>query len=153
MANEIERLDIRLINPSPSVMAQKWKIRRDRVIADEVAMVVEKAVLKSDSAGTPRTRVSALTQILPKLLDYQRQCADSDIMEPIIADMKRRIHRTQFSVFIDAAKKAEFKNQKKKALDQYQEALYFLKTDAVPDEQQSEIIKRLESKIEELQSG
>jgi hypothetical protein len=33
---------------------------------------------------------------------------------------------TQLNAFVESARKAEFKGQKKKAIDQYQEALFFL---------------------------
>lgn len=51
---------------------------------------------------------------------------------------------------LEAARKAEFKGQKKKALDQCQDALYFLYNDEIDDSLQAEKIVEIEAKISEL---
>jgi len=63
---------------------------------------------------------------------------------------KTFIHKTQLNEYIEEAKKAEFKDQKSKALDKYQEALYFLQNDEIDDSLQKENIDELKAKISEL---
>ena len=67
---------------------------------------------------------------------------------PEIRRMKLEAERGR----IEDAKKAEFKNQRKKALDKYYEALYFLKNDEIDDSLQQDHISMIESKIKELSS-
>ena len=54
------------------------------------------------------------------------------------------------SGYVETAEKAEFKGNTKQALDQYLEALYFLKTDDVDDQLQAAEIARISRKIAEL---
>ena len=59
-------------------------------------------------------------------------------------------HQTQLNAYLDEAKKAEFKGQRKKALDRYYDALYFLKHDEIEDALQQEHLSAIEAKINEL---
>ncbi len=61
--------------------------------------------------------------------------------------LKDRIQATQLEAFLEAARKAEFKRQAKKALDSYYDALYFLKHDEIDDVHQAEHIRMIEEKI------
>ncbi len=71
-------------------------------------------------------------------------------MDQLEARVRRFSHQTQLNAYLEAARKAEFKGQKKKALDQYLEALYFLRSDEIDDSLQAEKISELEAKISEL---
>jgi hypothetical protein len=51
--------------------------------------------------------------------------------------IKAYTHKIQIKSFLDEADKAEFIGNMKKALDQYQEGLYFLKKDNIDDTQKS----------------
>jgi hypothetical protein len=51
--------------------------------------------------------------------------------------IKAYTHKIQIKSFLDEADKAEFIGNMKKALDQYQEGLYFLKKDNINDTQKS----------------
>ena len=76
--------------------------------------------------------------------------SDPTTGETIELELKSLIHKTKLDKFLEAAKKAEFKGNKKKAIDQYQEALYFIRNDDVPDDQQGQYIEKIESKLKEL---
>ena len=49
------------------------------------------------------------------------------------------------------ADKCEFKGEWKKAVSAYQDVLYFLKRDHIPDEEQAEQLAEIEDKIAEMQ--
>ncbi|NLE21927.1 MAG: hypothetical protein GX624_03990 [Actinobacteria bacterium] len=66
------------------------------------------------------------------------------------AEARAAVHGAKLGGFIEAAEKAEFKGNKKRALDQYQEALYFLKTDDIADDSQASEIARIAAKVEKL---
>jgi len=53
----------------------------------------------------------------------------------------------------DSDKLLEDAAQPKKAIGQYQEALFFIKNDDIPDSQQANEIREIEAKIEELQAA
>ncbi|HFD81035.1 MAG TPA: hypothetical protein ENK05_11705 [Gammaproteobacteria bacterium] len=52
--------------------------------------------------------------------------------------------------YMEKGKRLEFKGQKKRALDAYQDALYTLLNDGIPDDEQTEEIAALQKKIENL---
>ena len=52
--------------------------------------------------------------------------------------------------YLEAARKAEFKGNVKKAIDQYQEALFFIRNDDIDDTQQRFEINEIETKLTEL---
>lgn len=66
--------------------------------------------------------------------------------------VRKFLHETQLNAFLEEARKAEFKGNKKKALDQYKEALYFLRNDEIDDSLQAGKIKEIEKKISELET-
>ena len=76
----------------------------------------------------------------------------SDSVFKAIDKLNSQSNKILYSYFIEKAKKFEFKEQYSKALDQYYEALYVLKTDDVDDAEQGAEIKELELKIQELKS-
>ena len=56
----------------------------------------------------------------------------------------------RLGVEIERAEKLAFKGQKKRACDAYLDALYLLRKDSIPDDQQRTQIIEIESKIKEL---
>ena len=80
----------------------------------------------------------------------KQELRDQAKLDQLEARVRRFSHETQLNAYLEAARKAEFKGQKKKALEQYKEALYFLKTDEIDDLSQAEEISKIEAKISEL---
>ena len=70
--------------------------------------------------------------------------------EEIEAEIRSRIHFTQIDRRIESGEKNEFKERYAEALDDYQEALFYLIKSEVPDT--GDIKSRLEGKIEELKA-
>lgn len=123
---------------------------RNGVIHDAIASTYEDARAKAQLALTPRAKIKACNDGILKLRELAKSFGDRPEIEPIVRALKKHACTLEYRSFIEAAQKAEFKGSFKKALDQYQEALYFLRTDEIDDSDQQRAIVSLESKIEEL---
>ena len=142
-----------LITPSPDEIIQICKRSRNEFIEKFTLEEIEKHKIKAELVASPTSKITELTKALIKIKDAQDKCEGvSQALSNKEKSIQSIIHKYKLEGFLEAAKKAEFKKQYKKALDQYQEALYFLKNDDVPDIKQSEQITLLENKIKELES-
>lgn len=95
-------------------------------------------------------RITKISKIIAKAKEYQTKLNDPKSIESFISDLEAAAHQLQLNTYIETAEKAEFKGSKKKAIDQYLEALYFLKTDDIDDKLQKDQIEEIETKIAEL---
>lgn len=145
-----EERGIPISDPPPSVVLSNTIKAKDEIVAEAMHEHARKARSKAETATTVRTKVSALSKALLTVREYMPRVSDMSSLETIERELKSAIHKTQLDSFMDAAQKAEFKGQVKKAIDQYQEALYFLKTDDIDDSLQQKSIQQIESKIQQL---
>jgi hypothetical protein len=147
---EYEKRGIPTIDPPPSKVLSERPELRDKIVVQGVTEEVEKLLAKAEIASSPKTSINEANKALLKIRESKNQLIDKTKLDELETKVKRLSHETQLNSFLDAARKAEFKGQKKKALDQYQEALYFLKTDDVDDSLQAERIGEIETKISEI---
>lgn len=119
-----------------------------------MSTVVRKAQDKASLPATPRTKERALAAAVLKVRNVAEAAGESGGVEaPHLEQLHHEIHRVKIEGFLGAARKAEFKGNMKKAVDPYQEALFFLSNDDVDDAGQAEEIGRIEAKIQELRSS
>lgn len=147
---QYEQRGIPSIDPPPSVLLREYDGVRDHLILGALRKEVEAATAKSEAATSTRTKLGPLSKVLAKVREYQSQADNRETLLPVDAEIMGLIHTIQLSDYLEKAKKAEFKGQRKKALDQYYEALYFLRTDGIEDTLQQSHISALEGKITEL---
>lgn len=147
-----EQRGIPTINPTPSYILAEYGDKRDSLVLECTTNETEKCLTKISLSASLTTKLSEATKALFKIQENKQLLADPSVLGKLEARVKRVVHEARLGSYIEAAQKAEFKGQKKRALDQYQEALYLLKTDAVDDTLQSENIAKLEAKITELSS-
>jgi len=145
-----ERKGIATCSPAPSVFINTYRGRKDEIIVKYLKSALETAKEKMPLASSVKTKINQLTKILLKVRDYKSKVTDAALLKPTEQEIVDLIHRIQLDGYLDAAKKAEFKGQRKKALDQYYEALYFLKHDEIDDALQAEHISQIEKKIVDL---
>lgn len=145
-----EEKGIPTITPSPSQLVNDYTRMRDKIILDGARDEVDKALAKAKVAATAKTSITAANKALLNIREAREELGDHPVLKQHESRIRRFTHETQLNDFLEKAKKAEFKGNKKKALDQYQEALYFLKTDEVDDSLQKEHIKEIEAKIKDL---
>lgn len=122
---EYEHKGIPTVSPSPSQLLSEYTAMRDQVVLEGVTAEVEKALAKAEIVATPRTSINEANKALLKIREGKQELCDEAKLDQLEARVRRFSHETQLNAYLEAARKAEFKGQKKKALDQYQEALYF----------------------------
>lgn len=114
------------IDPPPSDLIRSMAALKDRLIVDGMRDVVVEAQRKADVAQTVKTKAGALRKALLAVREYGAKASNPGVVRHFEQDLQRRIARTELAGYLDEAQKAEFKGNRKKALDQYYEALYFL---------------------------
>lgn len=145
-----EQLGIPTLNPLPSAFVQEYQAMHDQIIVDGLTTEFENARSKAEVAPSVTSKVNLLSKALLKVREYKLKANNPSILDSLEQQISQLIQNIQLAGYLDAARKAEFKGQKKKALDQYYEALYFLKHDDINDSFQQEHISLIESKIAEL---
>lgn len=148
---EYEQLGIPTIDPSPSSLISELVEERDEIIIESVTTKAENALSRADLSTSPKTSRSAANKALLEMRDGRRLLKDPSLLDSLEERIKNIVHKIHLESYLETARKAEFKGQKKRAIDQYQEALYFLRTDNIDDSLQGEKIREIEHKIEELQ--
>ena len=148
---EYENKGITTITPPPSVFISQYKdVVRDKIILESLKLDIEKAKAKFDITNTPKAKINEINKVLIKIQEYKREIKNKTHINKVEKEFNRTKHETQLNVYMETAKKAEFKGQNKKALDQYQEALYFLKNDEIDDQFQKDNINKIDKKIKDL---
>jgi len=150
IVDKFESKGIMLMEPSATELLRRYKEGRDEIIKDSIEEEYKKASTKSEVSTTAKTKINPLSKMLLKIQDYKSQLAKKGSLDALEQKINKDIHAIQLHFFLDDAKKAEFKGNKKKALDKYLEALYFIKTDKIDDIKQQDTILNIENKIKEL---
>jgi hypothetical protein len=145
-----EKKKIPTIKPYPSQYLKEYTAKRSQIILEGITEVVEKALAKAQIATTLSTSITHANKALYEIQEKRQQLSDQSKLNELEYQVRTFIHATQLNVYLEAARKAEFKGQKKKALDQYQEALYFLRNDEINDSLQEKEIKEIEKKVSDL---
>lgn len=145
-----ERKGVPTVSPSPSQILDEFRSHRTHLIVSEAEIVVEKAFEKSSLASTVNAKERALAAGVLKLREVTQGLKKHSLVKPMEDRLRQEIHRVNLDGYLDAARKAEFKGNIKKAIDQYQEALYFIRNDDIDDAQQQSSIREIEVKLEEL---
>ncbi|MFT6094373.1 MAG: hypothetical protein ACJA2Q_002277 [Pseudohongiellaceae bacterium] len=148
---EYETINIPTLSPLPSELIGQFRALRIEIVLDEAQKIADKAADKSKVASTINSKYNALGQGLLKAKSILENISPG-MGQSIIDKLSNKMHETKLSGFLENAEKAEFKGNAKKAIDQYQEALFFIQNDDIPDQQQHEEITKLEAKIQKLKS-
>lgn len=115
---------------------------------------LEKLLSRADMA---KTRASKISNANKGLLLIQQAADDPDNSYPasVLTAWREQftsyIHQTELDELLMKADKCEFKGEWKKAVSAYQDVLYFLKRDHIPDEEQAGQLAEIEGKIAEMQ--
>ncbi|MDD5556781.1 MAG: hypothetical protein PHN82_05965 [bacterium] len=147
---KFERKGVPTVSPSPSVIVSRYRALRTRLILDEANTVADKAREKASVASTPKARERALAAGILKVREVAETLDDTSGVKTLEQRLRHEIHRVTLDGFLEAARKAEFKGNVRKAIDQYKEALFFIRNDDIDDTQQESEISEIESKLKEL---
>lgn len=143
---------INVMTPTPDELIRSCIQTRNEFVMQYIQEAIESASIKADVAATTRSKITAFTKAMETIGSLEKYADDKDGVYSSMKLIKGKVHSLQLNDYIAAAEKYEFKDQHVKALDQYQEALYFVKTDDIDDSVQSSEIKKIESKIIELKA-
>ncbi len=147
---KFENRNIPTTDPPPSKLVEAYRARKDLLIVEGLKSEGKEVLQKFQVTSATRTKITLLSKFLLRVRSFKGKSNDSHLLDGLDLEINRLIHETQLNSYLDEAKKAEFKGQKKKALDQYYEALYFLRNDDIDDRLQIEHISQVEAKIAEL---
>jgi hypothetical protein len=125
--------------------------KKERYIVINLQLQYEEIAKKILTLNTVNAKVTQLNKYkleLDKYFYLLPTYQDQILKNADLIDQK--IIHLRFTNLIEEAKKYQFKNNNKKALDKYYDALFLLKTDNIKDEIQLLEIKEVEDKIIEL---
>lgn len=149
---DYERRGIPIRDLSPSSFFKEYQQARERILTDGLEKLVSDGLARAEVAQTPGAKIGQASRSLIRLRDFNDQGAKPGHMEGLERKLRDFIHTTQLNAYLEKANKAQFKGQHKKALDQFREALYFLKHDEIDDKLQAANVGEIEKKIAELES-
>lgn len=152
-ATALERYEVRGIpvcNPPPSSFRRRFEVFRKGILveqleADEAAFMTKLGVLPSLKA-----RLTEASKFLVRITAFRQQNPDVEELAGLAERVEVLQQREQLAVYLEEAKRAEFKHHDKKALGHYYDALYFLRNDKVDDALQYGEIAVIEEKIKSL---
>lgn len=148
---EFEQKGISTISPAPSAYIETFGAIRKELVIEEAHKAARKATEKASVVSTPSAKERALAAGILKVREITESLDNREEADAIEQRLRNEVHRATLEGFLEAARKAEFKGNTKKAIDQYQEALFLLKNDHIPDEEQHSQLDEIQTKLNELQ--
>ncbi len=141
---------IKTIDPSPIEFARAATELKDKIIQEHCSNIIHEATQKVTVATTPKSKINLLSKARMQLRELKNHAENDHFIDVFDKTLSRMIQEVQLDEFMEKAQKAAFKGNKKKALDWYYEALYFLRHDDIDDSKQKSEISTIEQKIKEL---
>jgi hypothetical protein len=149
---EFEDKDIVFMNPKPSELIRLLPLEKDNRIKELLQSNIQELINKAKLTESPKSQITILTKGLLQIEHAKVYLFNPSVINNIQENLSGIIHQIQLNTYLDNAKRAEFKGSKKKALECYYDALYFLQNDGIDDSLQQNNIKPIETKIAELKS-
>lgn len=140
---------IRFFKPNPQTAIDKLEKEKLEIIEEEINKKVERHIEKAKRAKTIKTKISNADKALDELLKFKQEYAYEN--KDLESNINFFILKEQFDDFIEKAEKFEFKGNIKKAVEQYQEALFFLRGNDLPDSEQ--IKEKINNKLKSIESN
>lgn len=145
-----EQRGVATLTTKPSILIQQITALREKMICEMILADFNSIQERIALGESVRSSVNKLSKLLFQTHELRSAAKKQEALANIETAIKHKIDEIQLSAFLDDAKKAEFKGQKKKAADKYYEALYLLRNDDVDDALQTESLSFIEGKIREL---
>lgn len=150
-AEALQALELRgeaTISPPPSQILPGFRREREELIRKEIEEIARKTMAASEAA-TVEKRAAIVQKAVQKAAEWEGLLPEGRVAQPV-AELKALLHVARLEAMVEDARRFEFKGEAKRALDLYQEALYMVLNDEVPDAQQQEEIAALDGKIRAL---
>lgn len=147
---QYENKGISVTSTPPSKNLSLLKKDREAIIIEKIKEEYRNVLSKVEVATTSKAKITQLSKFLLRVREIKVKLGASSALDSLETELSNLINQGQLNEYLDEAKKAEFKGNKKKALDSYYEALYFIRNDNINDKAQRRIIDEIEGKIREL---
>lgn len=148
---EYESKGLNLFGFQPLSFAAEYGRKRGEILLEGLTADLKATLDKASLAATLTSKINVLAKMLGRVREYKGNMSDGEALKPIEQQLIGAIHAVKLQAFLEAAQKAEYKRQPKKALDQYLEALYFLEHDEIDDSRQRKDMAAIQVKIAELE--
>ena len=145
-----ERRGIQTLETPPSEAIGKLASIKKNIIEEHLRNELVRARAKSETASTAASKLSPFAKVIYKIGEMYGELDDVSELERIEIEAREEMDRTRLQVQLSKAEKAEFKGQKKKALDAYLDALFVIRKDSIDDSRQQKEINAIEEKIRSL---
>jgi hypothetical protein len=145
-----EERGIETIGTPPSEAIAELQEAKVKIIKETAEEDLEKARSKSENAATPASKVSPFAKVIERIGGLYQHLDDVSVLQPLEQEARAYMDKARLDNELEKAEKAEFKGQKKKALDAYLDALFLIRKDSIDDAKQQKEISQIELKIREL---
>jgi hypothetical protein len=148
-----EAWGMQLMTPLASALISSYSNKKIVLIKQFITDEIDNIRTKADIVISPKSKISENNKVLVKIAEWKKEFPGEEISAILEAE-ENTTHKIvwdlQLKTFLEEAEKAIFMDQKNKAITIFQEALYFIKTDEIPDDQQAEIIEDIKKRIAAL---
>jgi len=149
---QYEGKGIPTIDPVPSALISEFTQQRQDIVVEGVEGKVKKSLARAKAAATTKGRIGGADKALEAIGEGRTELQDTRRLDALENQVRSFIYETKLDSYLESGSKAEFKDQRAKALDSYQEALFLVQTSDIDDESGEERKAWLRQKIEELRS-
>ena len=145
-----ERRGIPSMSPPPTEAIELLVSERKSAVLRWIDRELLTARAKSEAATTPAARTRGYSKLLENISTLYMQLDDTEKIRAAEISVRQELDTVRLKVELDRAGKLEFRGQKKRACDAYLDALYLVRGDSIPDDEQQTEIDRIEAKIAAL---
>ena len=142
-----ERRGIPSMSPPPTEAIELLVSERQSAVLRWIDRELLAARAKSEAATTPAARTRGYSRLLENISTLYMQLDDTEAIRTAELSVRQELDAVRLKVELDRAGKLEFRGQKKRACDAYLDALYLLRGDSIPDDEQQAEIDRIEAKV------
>ena len=148
-----EEKGIMLLDLKASEIIEIYTTVYDENILTIIEGEINKGIAKAKIASTSKTSINQYNKLLLKINDYKgyiKRQENVKKLDRIGVELQTFVHSVKLDAYLESAKNAEFKGNKEKALNQYLEALYFLRNDDIDYPMQTKKVKEIKDKVKQL---
>ena len=150
LKQRFEDRGIETTSPLPSQLLEGLKHDFGLLLAGAADEIVDDARRKAEAAATTTARVNTYSKAALNLATLQREYGSHESLDRAGRCVQEAMDLVKVSSAMEEGEKAEFKGNRAKALERYQEALYLVLHDTIDDSQQHELIATLVTKVTQL---
>ena len=137
-------------DPTPTRFIEGIASTRQSTVLEWIERELSAARAKAEAATTPAGKTRGFSKLLENINTIYAEVDDPREIREVETAVRKELDSVRLRVEIGRAEKLAFKGQKKRACEAYLDALYLLRSDSVPDEEQRAEADQIEAKIKEL---